>query len=218
MQQELLQHLASFVGFHSVSDRTEEKERALQWAEETFLSTSHAAVHRGAVSGAPYVYLEHPHPDFLWFAHVDVVPGAPEQFTMRIEGERAYGRGTKDMKGGAIPFLLAYKHLTEEGIQSRTSILLTSDEETAGPTIPHLLDRGVLHTPVAFTPDTGSNPGIITEHIVQKIRPGALNKIPHGRMRNPHRIIFVLNHYLFLNNHYYSPDSYKQSADGCLPA
>ncbi|KKW41182.1 MAG: Peptidase M20 [Candidatus Peribacteria bacterium GW2011_GWC2_54_8] len=164
MQQELLQHLATFVGFHSVSDRTEEKERALQWVEETFLFTSHAAVHRGAVSGAPYVYLEHPHPDFLWFAHVDVVPGSPEQFTMRIEGGRAYGRGTKDMKGGAVPFLLAYKHLTEEGIQPRTSILLTSDEETAGPTIPHLLDRGVLHTPVAFTPDTGSKPGIITEH------------------------------------------------------
>ena len=33
--------------------------------------------------------------------HLDVVPGRPEQFTPRIDGDRLYGRGAYDMKGGS---------------------------------------------------------------------------------------------------------------------
>src|SRR5437763_17158228 len=32
--------------------------------------------------------------------HLDVVPGHPEQFEPRIEGDRLIGRGAYDMKGG----------------------------------------------------------------------------------------------------------------------
>jgi succinyl-diaminopimelate desuccinylase len=164
MRNDLLEHLATLVSFESVEDKPDEKKRLLRWVHDTFFSSTTLVVHEGDIDGAPYLYLQHESPDFLWFAHVDVVPGAPEQFSLRIEGDKAYGRGAKDMKGGALPFLLAYKNLIDGGLLPRISILLTSDEETAGPSIPRLLEKGILKAPVAFTPDTGSSPGIVAEH------------------------------------------------------
>jgi acetylornithine deacetylase/succinyl-diaminopimelate desuccinylase-like protein len=70
----------------------------------------------------------------------------------------------KDMKGAALPFLLAYRDVCAQGDVPPVSILLTSDEETGGTTIPDLLRTGSLRAPIAFTPDTGSSPGIVTEH------------------------------------------------------
>ena len=63
------------------------------------------------------------------------------------------------------------------------SILLTSDEETAGQTIPTLLKERIINTPVAFTPDTGSNPHIVIEHkgaLWAKLE--VLGKGTHGAM------------------------------------
>lgn len=164
MQNDLIELLKTFVAFESVDGRKKEKEDVLTWAEKTFLSDTKYKMHRDEVSDAPYLFLEHPEPDLLWFAHVDVVPGTPDQFKLRVEGEKAYGRGAKDMKGGALPFLLAYKEAASRGVKPRISILLSSDEEIAGPSIPTLLSKGMLKAPVAFTPDTSCTPGIITEH------------------------------------------------------
>ena len=38
-------------------------------------------------------------PTVLLHGHVDVVPGRPEQFRPRLDGDRLYGRGAYDMKG-----------------------------------------------------------------------------------------------------------------------
>src|SRR5215217_7929353 len=42
----------------------------------------------------------HEGPVVIFHGHVDVVPARPEQFVPRIEGDRLYGRGAYDMKGG----------------------------------------------------------------------------------------------------------------------
>src|SRR4051812_49913477 len=39
-------------------------------------------------------------PTVLLHGHLDVVPGLPEQFSPRVAGDRLYGRGAYDMKGG----------------------------------------------------------------------------------------------------------------------
>src|SRR5437867_703904 len=53
-------------------------------------------------------------PTVLLHGHVDVVPGHPDQFQPRLEGERLYGRGAYDMKGALASLLLALADLRDE--------------------------------------------------------------------------------------------------------
>ena len=65
----------------------------------------------------------------LLHGHLDVVPGFPEQFAPRVEGERLYGRGAYDMKGGLAALMLAIADLQGvEGIRARLGIV--PDEES----------------------------------------------------------------------------------------
>jgi len=158
----LTELLTEFIAFRSVAGDEAAKRECLNWIQGAFLGNARSTLRHGEVGGASYLFLAHPKPQLLWFAHIDVVPGTDEQFTLRIEGDRAFGRGVKDMKGAALPFLLAYREALKEGREPPISILLTSDEEIAGRSIPTLLEEGILSAPVAFTPDTG--PTIVVEH------------------------------------------------------
>lgn len=84
-------------------------------------------------------------------------------FDLQIEGDNAKGRGASDMKGNILPFLIAYRDALHAGFLPPVSILITTDEEIAGNTIPHLLDTGVVSAPAAFTPDS-NDIGIVCEH------------------------------------------------------
>ena len=50
----------------------------------------------------------------LLHGHLDVVPGRPEQFKPRLDGDRLYGRGAYDMKGALACLLLALTGLREQ--------------------------------------------------------------------------------------------------------
>ena len=211
LEERLTHHLSQLISFRTIVGANETKKLCLEYIEKTFLSSLStrprsprlsseenrgangeaarprsrraAEIFRGDVAGCPYFYLKHPAPKLLWFAHIDVVPGKEEQFTLRKEGDTLLGRGVKDMKGAALPFFLAYKDACERGECPPVSILLTSDEETAGQTIPTLLKEGMLQVPTAFTPDTGSNPHIVVQHkgaLWAKLE--VLGKGTHGAM------------------------------------
>jgi succinyl-diaminopimelate desuccinylase len=70
-------------------------------------------------SGAPTVVLH---------GHLDVVPGRPEQFQPRAEGDRLIGRGAYDMKGGLAAMMCAVR---EAAAQNAVCVrfLCTPDEE-----------------------------------------------------------------------------------------
>jgi succinyl-diaminopimelate desuccinylase len=61
--------------------------------------------------------------------HLDVVPGRPEQFEPRIEGDRLIGRGAYDMKGGLAAMMCALKDIEH---QDRVCVRLVCvpDEES----------------------------------------------------------------------------------------
>src|SRR5205085_3811911 len=71
-------------------------------------------------SGAPTVVLH---------GHLDVVPGRPEQFQPRLEGDRLIGRGAYDMKGALAAMMCALKDVER---QDRVRVRLTCvpDEES----------------------------------------------------------------------------------------
>jgi succinyl-diaminopimelate desuccinylase len=65
----------------------------------------------------------------LLHGHCDVVPGRPEQFEPRLEGDRLYGRGAYDMKGAVACLLLAIADLRDqEAVRVRLGIV--PDEES----------------------------------------------------------------------------------------
>jgi succinyl-diaminopimelate desuccinylase len=68
-------------------------------------------------------------PCVVFHGHLDVVPARPEQFEPRVEGDRLYGRGAYDMKGGLAAMMCALKDV--EG-QDRVTVrfVCVPDEES----------------------------------------------------------------------------------------
>src|SRR5947207_6379266 len=68
-------------------------------------------------------------PTVVLHGHLDVVPGRPEQFAPRIEGDRLVGRGAYDMKGGLAAMMCALKDVER---QDRVGVRLVCvpDEES----------------------------------------------------------------------------------------
>ena len=53
-------------------------------------------------------------PTLVFHGHLDVVPGHPGQFSPRVEGDRLYGRGAYDMKGGLAAMMCASHDLADQ--------------------------------------------------------------------------------------------------------
>ncbi|MGH2763064.1 MAG: M20 family metallopeptidase [Thermoleophilaceae bacterium] len=68
-------------------------------------------------------------PTVVLHGHLDVVPGRPEQFTPRIDGDRLYGRGAYDMKGGLAAMMCALHDLAGEE-RVRVHFVCVADEES----------------------------------------------------------------------------------------
>ncbi|MEO8093503.1 MAG: M20/M25/M40 family metallo-hydrolase [Pseudolysinimonas sp.] len=74
--------------------------------------------------GAPTVVLN---------GHLDTVgvSGMDDPFTPQIDGDRLYGRGAADMKGGVAALVVAAERLVASGAHVRPVLALVADEEDA---------------------------------------------------------------------------------------
>ena len=68
-------------------------------------------------------------PCVVFHGHLDVVPGRPEQFVPRVEGDRLIGRGAYDMKGGLAAMLCALHDVAEQD-RVRVRFVCVPDEES----------------------------------------------------------------------------------------
>jgi succinyl-diaminopimelate desuccinylase len=68
-------------------------------------------------------------PCVVLHGHLDVVPGRPEQFEPRVEGDRLIGRGAYDMKGGLAAIMCVLKDLDAQQ-EVRVRLLCVPDEES----------------------------------------------------------------------------------------
>ena len=72
-------------------------------------------------------------PTIVLNGHLDTVgvSGMPEPFSARVEGDRLYGRGAADMKGGVASLVVAAETLVALGARVRPVLALVADEEDA---------------------------------------------------------------------------------------
>jgi succinyl-diaminopimelate desuccinylase len=68
-------------------------------------------------------------PCVVFHGHLDVVPGRPEQFTPRVEGDRLIGRGAYDMKGGLAAMMCALKDVGDQDAV-KVRLICVPDEES----------------------------------------------------------------------------------------
>jgi succinyl-diaminopimelate desuccinylase len=68
-------------------------------------------------------------PCVVFHGHLDVVPGRPEQFEPRVEGDRLIGRGAYDMKGGLAAMMCALKDVDGQD-RVRVRLICVPDEES----------------------------------------------------------------------------------------
>ncbi|MDP8944168.1 MAG: M20/M25/M40 family metallo-hydrolase [Actinomycetota bacterium] len=83
-------------------------------------------------------------PTVVFHGHLDVVPGRPEQFVPRVEGDRLIGRGAYDMKGGLAGMMCAVRDLAGQRLV-RVRFACVADEEseeTAQRGSDHLIRHG----------------------------------------------------------------------------
>ncbi|WP_026370914.1 M20 family metallopeptidase [Kallotenue papyrolyticum] len=75
---------------------------------------------------------ERRHKRLVLNAHVDVVPGRPDQFRPFERDGKIFGRGAQDMKGAAAAMLILLKALAEAGRRPDVAWQFVTDEEIGG--------------------------------------------------------------------------------------
>ena len=105
-------------------------------------------------------------PGVLVLSHIDTVHpvgtlAGPLPF--RVDGDRAYGPGAEDMKGGAYIALAAIRQLAREGRATRLPIrhLLVSDEEMGSPTSRAHIEREATRAHYVFVTEPARSGGQI---------------------------------------------------------
>jgi succinyl-diaminopimelate desuccinylase len=122
------------------------------------------------------MYLPGKKPEKVWIlSHMDVVPPGDQSlwdsdpFTLRVEGDRLYGRGTEDDHHGIVMSLMAVKAFLDLGLTPERSIALAlvADEETGNEKgLDYLLrEQRQLFSPqdLIIVPDAGRPDGTMIE-------------------------------------------------------
>ncbi len=123
----------------------------------------------------------------LVLAHLDTVhpvgtlaSGLP----FRVEGDRAFGPGIFDMKGGTVLTLQALAALRQAGIPTSrpVTVLLTSDEEIGSPSTRDLIEAEAARHDVVLVPEPGrADGGVVTgRYAIARFRLRATGRPSHA--------------------------------------
>jgi succinyl-diaminopimelate desuccinylase len=132
---ELTKLTSDLVAMNSVAEQPEQLQDVINYAERYARALPGVHVHRGEQAGKPYVIatLRDTHaPAVMLNAHLDVVPGRPEQFQPELRDGRIYARGSQDMKGSGAVLLRLLKDLAALDAPPDVGFMFVSDEEIGG--------------------------------------------------------------------------------------
>jgi glutamate carboxypeptidase len=116
---------------------------------------------------ARFPHVKRGEPGILIMGHFDTVHpvGTLAQLPFRREGDRAYGPGILDMKGGNFIALEALRQLQRAGIATHlpVTVLFTSDEEVGSPSTRDLIEaEGARHRYVLVPEPANRDGGVVS--------------------------------------------------------
>ena len=132
---ELVRLTMDLVAIPSVTEDAAGRTAVIDYIEQYCAALSSVRTFRFESDGMPSLvaaFDAEPRKTLILNAHVDVVPGRPDQFQPFERDGRIYGRGTQDMKAAAAAMLLVLKDLAEEGRKPDVSWQFVTDEEIGG--------------------------------------------------------------------------------------
>jgi succinyl-diaminopimelate desuccinylase len=125
--------LGELIAIRSTADRPAELHRALAYVLDVV--GPGFQVRRFEANGKPSALVHRPGAEgpyrVVLNAHLDVVPGADEQFTARRDGDLLHGRGAQDMKAAALVLAEVFRE-TAATLPHPIALQLVTDEEVGG--------------------------------------------------------------------------------------
>jgi len=116
--------------FKTVKENEEEFEEAFQFIENYFSDTNLQVFHHEKEGFKTLVVATDEDPNIMLHGHVDVVDADKEEFQIREENGRLYGRGSADMKSGLACIMKALKQVSDKDVS--VGLMVVSDEEIGG--------------------------------------------------------------------------------------
>jgi glutamate carboxypeptidase len=147
----------------------------------------------GRMGYGPCVRATFPHagtePGILVMGHMDTVHpiGTLSPLPWRVEGNRVYGPGVYDMKGGNFIAIEAIRQLIKAGIATSrpVTVLLTSDEEIGSPSTRDLIEAEAARHAFVLVPEPARpDGGVVTgRYAIARFNLRATGKPSHAGAR-----------------------------------
>jgi succinyl-diaminopimelate desuccinylase len=113
--------------------------------------------------------------------HIDVVPGHPDQFEARVEGDHLVGRGAYDMKGALATMLVVFAGMRDqERVRVRLGVVADEEsEEDQDRGSDHLVDTGFIGDFAVTGEPTNLHIGVEAKGVLA-VRLGVSGRAAHG--------------------------------------
>src|SRR3989344_5693253 len=158
LKRELIELTSRLVSFRTVAGNYEELHACLHSIGEYLGKLAGVHFSRYENRDCPYLVVstaDTKHPDIILSGHIDVVPAAAEQFVPRLKGDRLYGRGALDMKGGVAAILTLFRDLADRRGGPSLALMLTSAEEQGSAGAHYLAQEHGWRTNFLLIPEGG---------------------------------------------------------------
>lgn len=154
-QEQIITVLKNFIAYPTIDGQEEEMKNLFSYIKT--LVPKEYFIKEYQFEGKPTMVIantEDTNLDVVFCCHIDVVPN--KEYNLKEKDGILYGRGTFDMKGGAVVSLLAFLN---QKLEKKVGIFLTSDEEISGNCTKQLLT--IYNPRFGIIPDGGNNFDII---------------------------------------------------------
>lgn len=132
---ELVALTSELIAIPSTADQPDQLQAVIDYAERYASALPGVFIQRVESQGKPSLVVtlrETRSPAVMLNAHLDVVPGRPEQYRPEVRDGRVYGRGSQDMKGSGAVLLRLLKDLAALPAPPDVGFMFVSDEEIGG--------------------------------------------------------------------------------------